>query len=128
MSSEEGIKGFAKAISTILRRNVDKKESAVLAERSDVIKDVKEKAVEDKLRKQLRESRRTKRTFDGHVKVDILKRQHEKNLRKVATKGVVSIFNAVRQFKEGNLPGEGSANVEKMPMNNFMELLKSKAY
>ncbi len=50
--SEEGIKGFAKAFSTILNRTVNDGESAVLAERTDVKENLKDKAVEDRLRKQ----------------------------------------------------------------------------
>lgn len=124
--AEEGIKGFAKAFSTILSRSVNKGESAILAERSDVKKEVADKVVEDRLRKQLRESRKAKKLNDGHVKVDIFKKQFEKNLRKVATKGVVSIFNAVREFKEGN--SAEATPVDKMPMSSFMELLKAKAH
>jgi Rrp15p len=127
--SEEGIKGFAKAFSTILNRSVNEGESAVLAERTDVKENLKDKAVEDHLRKQLRESRKAKKINDGHVKVDALKKQYEKNLRKIATKGVVSIFNAVREFKEGNAAADANAaRVDQMPMNSFMELLKAKAH
>ena len=125
MTTEEGIKGFAKAFSTILSRQVTDGETAVLAERSDLKKEVSDRAVEDKLRKQIRESRKAKRLNDGHVKVDVLKRQQEKTLRKIATKGVVSIFNAVREFKEGN--AVSTARVDQMPMDSFMELLKAKA-
>ena len=123
--SEEGIKGFSKAFSTILSRSVTEEASVVLAERPDIKKDIADKTVEEKLRKQLRETRKLKRVNDGHVKVDILKKQHEKSLRKIATRGVVSIFNAVREYKEGN---ENSARVDQMPMTTFMDLLKAKAH
>ena len=122
--SEEGIKGFAKAFTTILSRSSTEGE-AILAERPDIKADMKDRAVEERLRKQLRDSRKSKRVNDGHVKVDILKRPQEKVLRKIATRGVVSIFNAVREFKEGNTD---AARVDQLPMASFMELLKAKAH
>lgn len=110
------LKGLAKAFNTIISRA----EEAPARTQNDQEERAK---VQEKLRKQIRELRRTKRLADGHTKVDVLKKDAERQLRKVATQGVVALFNAVRQVKEAKEAGE---KVEEMPIDSFMDLLKSK--
>ncbi len=117
--AEEEIKGLSKAFATILARPAS---AAVLSERTELQAALVKQKTEDKLRRQLRETRRAKKSNDGHVKIDILKKDYEKGLRKIANKGIVQIFNAVKSFKEGSTSG----SVKDMPMENFMDLLKGK--
>ena len=119
-------RGLSKAFATILSRPVTaaKSSTAVLSERSELQADLLKRKLDQKLEKQLRETRRAKRTNDGHVKVDVLQKDHEKGLRKIANKGIVQIFNAVRVFKEGQK--SGGSGVQEMPMDNFMDLLRGK--
>ena len=119
----EGLKGFSKAFATILSRQKKEKGDEILAERAELHQLEEKQKSEEKLKKQLRETRKAKKSEDGHTKVDVLRKDYEKSLRKVANRGIVKIFNAVREFKEGKI-SEQKSKVDKMPMNNFMELLK----
>ncbi len=118
------MKGFSKAFATILGRQKTEK-NEILAERAELHEQEAKQKVEEKLRKELRETRKAKKTTDGHKKIDVLRKDYEKSLRKIANKGIVKIFNAVREFKEGKI-AEQKTKVDQMPMNSFMELLKGK--
>ena len=123
-TEEEQFKGLSKAFATILSRPVADGAKVVLSERTELTAADEKRKVEEKLRRQLRETRRAKKEHDGHVKVDVLRKDFEKNLRKIANKGIVKIFNAVREYKEGKSASE-KKGVETMPMAKFMDLLKA---
>ena len=105
----ENIKGLSSAFATIISR-----EDALRREGEG-----KRKNEEIALVKKLKEARRAKTLNEGHVKkIDILKKDLEKGLRKIATKGVVTLFNAVRQFQDKK------TEIQEMPIDNFMQLLQ----
>ena len=116
MSTE--LKGLAKAFNTILSRSEETQVPSKAVQEAE-----ERKKVELKLRKQIRELRRSRKQIDGHKKVDILKKEFEKSLRRIATRGVVALFNAVRDAKsEAATTG---ASVDQMPIDSFMALLST---
>ena len=111
------LKGLAKAFNTILTRSEEKGSEPVLTEAEE------RKKTELKLRKQIRELRKSRKLIDGHKKVDVLKKDFERQLRRIATRGVVTLFNAVREVKES--AAAGAASSSQMPIDSFMDLLKT---
>jgi uncharacterized phage infection (PIP) family protein YhgE len=114
MSATMTFKGFNKALTTILTREESEEFSHIKFR--DVEAEI-ESIQTLKLKKQLK---KVKESVDNQIKkIDILKKDSEKRLRRTATKGVVQIFNAVRLFQEK----KKSINSNAVPLDTFMELL-----
>lgn len=109
------LKGLSKAFNTILTRSDEKNAERAVDEIDE------RKKTELKLRKQLKELRKSRKQIDGHKKVDVLKKDFERQLRRIATRGVVSLFNAVREVKSS----ADSAPLNQMPIDSFMNLLNT---
>lgn len=65
-----------------------------------------------KLRKTVAGTTRTMEKF-AHRKPDITKKLHENALKKIATKGVVRLFNAVKDFQSKEHRASAEAKIEK---------------
>lgn len=92
-----GWKGFCTAIASIMARTVEAPEAPVLCETNDVkrAQDQKTEARDKRL-----EALRAKALKDqGHTVPDITKKAFEAQLRKIATQGVVRLFNTLKDFQ-----------------------------
>jgi hypothetical protein len=135
-----GADGFADAMSRILSSNIPKAHAnPVLAKRKTTLMKQIEGDREDQQRvKKLRAKRLVER--DRHMTVPtVLSQDFERQLKKVATKGVIALFNAINKAKrqadgvddeEPENPGTSSSSakasrpdVQKMTQANFLEML-----
>lgn len=149
---EEGNAGWADAMSKVLcmGKNTEKKVSILSkAKKDNVVKkvtsesgDVKEgDIVEDMKENKKPESwavmKAKKKEIDSHGrrKPDILDRSNEKMLAKIATRGVVQLFNAVKEHQKSvkgqlNQAGKSFRKREKVykniDKNKFLEVLTGK--
>merc|ERR1712136_536927 len=80
----------------IVSKDVEKPEAPVLCE-TDIVQKISEQKKEAKDKRKLALVNKIKKDM-GHEKVDITKKSFEVDLRKVATKGVVRLFNTVKEF------------------------------
>ncbi|CEM35281.1 unnamed protein product [Vitrella brassicaformis CCMP3155] len=94
---------IASSISEILSRPVKGKglmaEAPVLSERRDLLQAVDERRQEEKLRRRLAHEKKKLREA-AHQPVDVLQKDFERQLKKIATRGVVKLFNAVMDYRQ----------------------------
>lgn len=92
--------GWAEAMAKILGKKTPKNQNSIL-QKNRALEKVKEKEKEEQLekRKQLDKKRSWEKMC--RVKPDIVKdREAEKSLQRIATRGVVQLFNAVRKHQK----------------------------
>merc|ERR1711972_879507 len=98
----------------IMARSLETKDTPILSE-TDVSKKIKERRAEYKEKKLL--SAQQKALKDrGHCIPDITQKSFETQLRKVATQGVVRLFNAVKDFQQRGADEVDSKQVSKLPI------------
>uniref|UniRef100_A0A0G4H4Y9 RRP15-like protein n=1 Tax=Chromera velia CCMP2878 TaxID=1169474 RepID=A0A0G4H4Y9_9ALVE len=116
--ADTSAKGFATAFRTIMSRpgqgdaaqgagaaSASGAQPAMLAEKGEIFESLAREKEDAKLRKQLAAEK--KRLWNSaHVLPDILKKSQEKELKKVATRGVVKLFNTVMEFRRRMLDSE----------------------
>jgi len=137
-------KTFASALSSILsepyEKNSDQKdEEEHSAKVVPILSECKRlKREEERLYKQIRNEKKRKEfvrkrkllSNDRHVLPSVNDREMERKLRKLATKGVVQLFNAINKQQKSVKPVEfttqQSAKLEKMSRRKFLQLLKTK--
>jgi hypothetical protein len=93
--------GFAQMLSKILNQNVDKNKivNPVLAKRkTSIMKELEANAVDKERVKELRKERELSKKRQLVIP-DVSTANYERQLKKLATKGVVSLFNAVAKLK-----------------------------
>jgi len=94
---DSGWKGFSAAFSSIMERDLEKADAPVLADTTIENKilerkaEMKEKRMKSLANKALKDQ--------GHEMPDIINKTFEMQLRKIATQGVVRLFNAVKDFQ-----------------------------
>eukprot|EP00968_Pinguiococcus_pyrenoidosus_P024621 scaffold4873_cov208-Pinguiococcus_pyrenoidosus.AAC.1 len=127
---EEGADGFASALSKILSANIGDKKNPVLAKRrTKRMKEILKEQEEKKARRAAAQARRDKKSSALKVP-DFSAAETERSLKKVATKGVVALFNAVAKYQHG-VAGAGEKEADdgsKMSdaaKARFMTLLKT---
>lgn len=105
VSANETSKGFATALETILSRELTKSSSPssgkapILSEAPEVYEELSNKKLTEKANKQKRAERRA--LMDRcHRTVDALDADYERSLKKIATTGVVKLFNAIIQVRK----------------------------
>ncbi|KAI4500142.1 hypothetical protein M0802_004559 [Mischocyttarus mexicanus] len=116
MATIESNPGWADALQKILKTNKPKRKKTIVLSKAkkhsdvvkkkeslpletDTVKDEEEKSetTESKENQLLKRKPRQKDNLGIRVKPSIIDREREKLLQKIATKGVVQLFNAVRQ-------------------------------
>ena len=134
-TGEDGDKvdGFAAALQGILRANIGDKKVAVLAKRKTArMKEIMKEREERNQRKQAAQQRR-ERKHAVMVIPDVSTNAKERVLKKIATKGVVALFNAISQYqREADGEAEKAEKEraekeerEKAAKSRFMKLLKT---
>lgn len=124
--------GWADAMARILEKDLPENKPPVLLKYKKVEKrraEVKEERASKKLKSQERHAMREK----DHVKPDGSTLDYEKNLVKIATRGVVKLFNAVSKHQKevesklSSAPTEAKKSkvVESMSKSAFLDMLKS---
>ncbi|KAG2171677.1 hypothetical protein INT43_008057 [Umbelopsis isabellina] len=132
---------FAVAMTKILGSNLkgsDRKKQPILARSKGAERKIEDEKLEYKARKLLSAEKKALASKD-RVIPDYTTMDYEKKLRKVATRGVVKLFNAIRtQQKVTDVAVDRAAstsktsraiekakNVSTMPKSSFLELLKT---
>eukprot|EP00929_Paragymnodinium_shiwhaense_P041822 TRINITY_DN21716_c0_g1_i1.p1 TRINITY_DN21716_c0_g1~~TRINITY_DN21716_c0_g1_i1.p1 ORF type:complete len:176 (+),score=77.92 TRINITY_DN21716_c0_g1_i1:74-601(+) len=95
---KSGWKGFGAAFSSVLDRDIKENVAAPVLAETQVEKKIKEKKAEMR-EKKLQSLAKKAEKDKGHAKPDITQKAFELQLRKVATQGVVTLFNAVKDFQ-----------------------------
>ncbi|CAK0902373.1 unnamed protein product [Prorocentrum cordatum] len=95
---EGGWKGFCRAFASIMSRELDQKAPPVLCD-TQIAQKLKEKREELKEQRALALQRKALKD-QGHTLPDITQKAFEMNLRKIATQGVVRLFNTVQQYHQ----------------------------
>mmetsp|Transcript_6798 Transcript_6798/g.13071 ORF Transcript_6798/g.13071 Transcript_6798/m.13071 type:complete len:322 (+) Transcript_6798:42-1007(+) len=133
----QGRDGMADMMSKILHQQVDGGRIPVLAKRKTTI--MKQLEQEKASHDRLKEARRQKREDKGKFMVvpDHSTGDYERQLRKVATRGVVALFNAITKAKREELekdesepktaPKSKAAEVGALSRVNFVGLLQKEA-
>mmetsp|Transcript_21130 Transcript_21130/g.30549 ORF Transcript_21130/g.30549 Transcript_21130/m.30549 type:complete len:280 (-) Transcript_21130:81-920(-) len=132
-----GMDGMADMMAKILHQQVPGKKIPVLAKRKTAImKELEEEFADRDRLKRLRAQRKLAR--EKHIVIpDVSTADYERQLRKVATRGVVALFNAITKSKrqESEKQDEFSSNptakksktkdVMELSRSNFLSLLKA---
>mmetsp|Transcript_17939 Transcript_17939/g.28256 ORF Transcript_17939/g.28256 Transcript_17939/m.28256 type:complete len:223 (-) Transcript_17939:45-713(-) len=90
-------KGFCTAFTSIMERSLSTQSTPVLCE-TQVEKKLKEEKAEKKEKRQLADKERSLRD-QGHALPSASSKDVELELRRIATKGVVRLFNTVKEFQ-----------------------------
>eukprot|EP00057_Strongylocentrotus_purpuratus_P030763 XP_782650.2 PREDICTED: RRP15-like protein [Strongylocentrotus purpuratus] len=124
--------GWADAMASILRKEAPEEGSAVLAKSKDYAK-AKEEEMKDYMERIKEKQSRKKWENMSKVIPKVTDREFEKSLQRIATKGVVQLFNAVKKqqkTREDKLKKVGGsqrkrAKVEaSLTKGNFLDMLK----
>ncbi|XP_063297506.1 RRP15-like protein [Pelobates fuscus] len=103
MSEEDPNKGWAEAMAKILKKKVSGDKSSAILVKSKAVEKEKEKENLEKLEKKKQIDKKRQWEMMCRVKPDVVKdKEAEKNLQRIATRGVVQLFNAVRTH-QGNI-------------------------
>ncbi|XP_053315571.1 RRP15-like protein [Spea bombifrons] len=96
-------KGWADAMAKILNRPILAKKSGTILVKSKALEKEKEKEKQEKLEKKKQLDKKRQWEMMCRVKPDVVKdKEVERNLQRIATRGVVQLFNAVRTH-QGNI-------------------------
>ncbi|XP_078714032.1 RRP15-like protein [Lampetra fluviatilis] len=100
-TTDDGPSGWADAMAKILNKKIPQSKPAILVKSKDIEKaKEEEKEQREKLRKQIEKQQQWEEMC--RMKPDATKdRDRERNLQRVATRGVVTLFNAVRKHQKG---------------------------
>jgi hypothetical protein len=112
--------------SQLLNQKVD--ETPILAFRKEIEKKLEDEKIERKAKRQLLQEKRALREKD-HKLPAVETMNYEKKLRKVATKGVVQLFNAIKA-QQASKSEKFTSKVDKQieeqdAKSKFMEMIKS---
>ncbi|KAJ1526486.1 hypothetical protein HK096_011530 [Nowakowskiella sp. JEL0078] len=123
---------MANAISRLLGQELGKAEISrpILANRKSIERNIDDQKIDEKARKILSKQKKKKES-DGRVMPDLTKMDYEKKLRKLATKGVVQLFNAIRIAQKASVPIDdkimaptAKAEQGRLSKNVFLNALK----
>jgi len=94
------LKGLQSAFNTIMERERQKKKGAVILSEMRIGDSEAQKKEEERKRREERDKRKQMKAklalHKAHVMPDVLQKNFEMDLRKIATKGVVRLFNSVQ--------------------------------
>ncbi|XP_043818527.1 RRP15-like protein [Dromiciops gliroides] len=92
--------GWADAMAKILNKKIPKSKSTILIKNKELEKE-KEKEKQERLEKRKQLDKKREWEMMCRVKPDVVKdKEIERNLQRIATRGVVQLFNAVRKHQK----------------------------
>ncbi|KAF4655262.1 hypothetical protein FOL47_009503 [Perkinsus chesapeaki] len=95
-----GVKAFASAFKTIVTRDLGtKQKDPILAEDKGVVEKIEEEKEDAKIRRKLAAHKKALRTAFHVEEPPVMEIPLEREYRRIATKGVVAVFNAVKTFR-----------------------------
>ncbi|KAF8819507.1 hypothetical protein IE077_000918 [Cardiosporidium cionae] len=95
-------KGFASAFRSIMERPISNvTDHPILVEQPEVARSIDEKRSEEQLKKTMILKRRETRDLP-HFLPDVLKKDHERHLKRIANRGVLKLFNTLIEFRRNN--------------------------
>ncbi|XP_039916485.1 RRP15-like protein [Hirundo rustica] len=100
-SSKDGpSSGWADAMAKVLNKKIPQNKSTILAKNKTLEKE-REKKKQERQEKKMRLEKKREWEMMCRVKPDVVKdREKERNLQRIATRGVVQLFNAVRMHQK----------------------------
>nr|XP_030124999.3 RRP15-like protein [Taeniopygia guttata] len=100
-SSKDGpSSGWADAMAKVLNKKIPQNKSTILAKNKSLEKE-REKKKQERQEKKIRLEKKREWEMMCRVKPDVVKdREKERNLQRIATRGVVQLFNAVRTHQK----------------------------
>ncbi|XP_064565209.1 RRP15-like protein [Zonotrichia leucophrys gambelii] len=100
-SSKDGpSSGWADAMAKVLNKKIPQNKSTILAKNKSLEKE-REKKKQEREEKKMRLDKKREWEMMCRVKPDVVKdREKERNLQRIATRGVVQLFNAVRMHQK----------------------------
>lgn len=100
-SSKDGpSSGWADAMAKVLNKKIPQNKSTILAKNKSLEKE-REKKKQERQEKKMRLDKKREWEMMCRVKPDVVKdREKERNLQRIATRGVVQLFNAVRMHQK----------------------------
>ncbi|XP_040286378.1 RRP15-like protein [Bufo bufo] len=103
VTSDDPNKGWADAMAKILNKKIPSDKSSTILVKSKVLEKEKEKEKQERLEKKQQFDKKRQWEMMCRVKPDVVKdREDERSLQRIATRGVVQLFNAVRTH-QGNV-------------------------
>ncbi|XP_053568479.1 RRP15-like protein [Bombina bombina] len=136
--SEDGDpnKGWADAMAKILNKKISTGKSSTILVKSKALEKEKEKEKQEKLEKKKQLDKKRQWEMMCRVKPDVVKgKEVERNLQRIATRGVVQLFNAVRthqgnisdKLKEvGGSERKRSKLISSVSKKDFIDVLRGK--
>ncbi|XP_072265976.1 RRP15-like protein [Pyxicephalus adspersus] len=128
-------KGWADAMAKILNKKISDKASTILV-KSKALEKEKERERLEKLEKRKEVDRKRQWEMMCRVKPDVVRdRELDRNLQRVATRGVVQLFNAVRTHQSkvndklqeaGNSERKRSKLMSSVSKKDFIDVLRGK--
>lgn len=121
--------GFGDAMSKILQQNVASDAQPILAKRTTArMREIMNEKKEIKKERVGAAEKRAKERKDNVVP-SVMTAAKDRQLRKIATKGVVALFNAIskHQHQTGKVENKDDKKVKELSKENFLGLLKSAA-
>ncbi|NXI91468.1 RRP15 protein, partial [Psophia crepitans] len=92
--------GWANAMAKVLNKKIPQNKSTILAKNKKMEQE-REKEKQERLEKRMKLDKKREWEMMCRVKPDVVKdRDREKNLQRIATRGVVQLFNAVRTHQK----------------------------
>ncbi|NXL13781.1 RRP15 protein, partial [Setophaga kirtlandii] len=92
--------GWADAMAKVLNKKIPQNKSTILAKNKSLEKE-REKKKQERQEKKMRLDKKREWEMMCRVKPDVVKdREKERNLQRIATRGVVQLFNAVRTHQK----------------------------
>ncbi|XP_018118098.1 RRP15-like protein isoform X2 [Xenopus laevis] len=132
LEDENANKGWADAMSKILNKKVSEKKATAILAKSKALE--KEKLEKQEKKKQLDKKRQWEMMC--RVKPDVVKdKEMERNLQRIATRGVVQLFNAVRTHQSnmndkmkdvGRSERKRSKLMSSVSKRDFIDVLRGK--
>ncbi|NWI84565.1 RRP15 protein, partial [Pitta sordida] len=100
-SSNDGpSSGWADAMAKVLNKKIPQNKSTILSKNKSLEKE-KQKEKQERLEKRMKLDKKREWEMMCRVKPDVVKdREKERNLQRIATRGVVQLFNAVRTHQK----------------------------
>ena len=129
-AAPSSLSGMSNVMARILGKQLPEDAAPILARSSKTLEKIAAAKAADKAESVQRKTKR-KRDDEQHRVPHPRDRERETRFMRMATRGVVALFNAVRKSQneaaEGGGGGGGRARVDKLSKASFLDLLKDKA-
>uniref|UniRef100_A0A8C0EY23 RRP15-like protein n=1 Tax=Bubo bubo TaxID=30461 RepID=A0A8C0EY23_BUBBB len=126
--------GWADAMAKVLNKKIPQNKSTILSKNKKLEKE-REKEKQERLEKRMKLDKKREWEMMCRVKPDVVKdRDRERNLQRIATRGVVQLFNAVRTHqknvdekvkKAGNSDRQRAKLLSSVSKKDFINVLRN---